>query len=100
MATANASGATKAEVDPISLGVVGKHEKMYHDPQTHRESQSKPNQIAWGLVYGPNGFALGPANAYNHDHERSDKQRTKSDGQYSQSHRDCRCRCPDVSWTE
>ena len=43
---------------------------MDHDPQTHRESQSKPNQIAGALVYGPNGFALGAANAYNHGHER------------------------------
>ena len=63
-------------------------------------SQSKPNQIAGGLVYGPNGFALGAANAGNHDRERPHKQRAKNDGQYSQPHRDGRCRRPDVRWTE
>jgi hypothetical protein len=50
---------------------------MDHDPQTHRDSQSEPNQIAGGLVYGPNGFALGAAKAYGYGHERPEKQRTK-----------------------
>src|SRR5262245_56488013 len=52
-------GDHKAEVDPrpISLGGLGKDEKMDHHPQRHRETQSKPNQIAGGLVCGPNGFA-------------------------------------------
>src|SRR2546428_12360586 len=51
----------KAEVDPapISLNGPGKHEKMEHDPQTHRDSQHEPNQIAGSLVDRPNGFALG-----------------------------------------
>ena len=74
--------------------------RLDHKPQIHRESQSKPDQIAWGLVYGPNGFALGAANAGNHDRERPHKQRAKNDGQYSQPHRDGRCRRPDVRWTE
>jgi hypothetical protein len=30
---------------------------MDHHPQRHRETQSKPNQIAGGLVCGPNGGA-------------------------------------------
>src|SRR6266436_3916613 len=56
-------GDHKAEVDPspVSLCRLGKHEKMDHDPHTHREPQSKPNQIAGGLVYSPDGFALGTA---------------------------------------
>ena len=38
----------KAEVHPapISLSGPGKHKKMEHDPQTHRDSQHEPNQIA------------------------------------------------------
>src|SRR5262245_21471910 len=71
---------------------------MDHDPQTYRKSQSKPDQIAGGLVERRKGFALGAAHAHDHDHERPDKQRTKSDGQYSQPHRDGRC--PDVRRTE
>src|SRR4029450_13891467 len=91
----------KAEVDPapISLNGPGKHKKMEHDPQTHRDSQHEPNQIAGGLVDGPNGFALGAAKAYSYGHERPEKQRTKNDRQYSQSHRDGRSLRPGVSWT-
>src|SRR6476646_3408929 len=49
------------------------------------------------------GFRSGAAHAHGHDHERPDKQRTKSDGQYSQwpdqqPHRGGRC--PDVRRTE
>ena len=53
-------GDHKAEVDPcpIPLGSPGRHEKMDHNPQTHGEPQSKPNQIARGLVYGRKAFAL------------------------------------------
>src|SRR5262249_61868224 len=53
-------GDDKAEVDPgpISLGVLGKHEKMDHDPQTDRKSQRKPEEIAGGLVNGRKGRAL------------------------------------------
>ena len=45
-------GDHEAEVDPgpISLRILGKHEKMDHDPQTHRKSQRKPDEIAGGLV--------------------------------------------------
>jgi len=69
---------------------------MDHHPQRHRETQSKPDQIAGDLVCGLNGFALGAAQAYGHDRERPDKERAKNDGQYSQAHRDGRCRRPDV----
>src|SRR5262245_11001054 len=31
---------------------------MDHDPQAHRQSQGKPNQIARGLVYGGKRFTL------------------------------------------
>src|SRR6266536_2308590 len=93
-------GDHEAEVDPrsISLGGPGKHEKMDHDPQTHRESQSKPNQIAGGLVDGRKAFALRTTHAYRHSHERPDKQRSKDDGQDSQPHRDGRSRGPDARW--
>src|SRR5215831_14364207 len=95
-------GDDKAEVDPgpISLGVLGKHEKMDHDPQTDRKSQRKPDEIAGGLVNGRKGLALGAAHAHGHDHERPDKHRTQSHSQYPQSQRDGRCRRPDVGWTE
>jgi len=73
---------------------------MDHDPQAHRQSQGKPNQIARGLVYGGKAFALGAANAHRHGHERTDKQRSKNDGQYSQAHRDRRNRCPGSKWIE
>jgi hypothetical protein len=55
----------KAEVDPrpISLGGPGKHEKMDHDSQADGQPQSKPNQIAGGLVYRRKAFALRAANA-------------------------------------
>ena len=94
-------GEHKAEVDPcpISLGGRGKHEKMDHNPETHRESQSNPNQIAGGFVYGTKGFALGAANADRHGHERPDEDRAKKDCQYSQPHRDGRCRRLDPRWT-
>ncbi len=38
-------GDREAEVDPapISLSSLGKHEKMDQDPETHCESQGKPN---------------------------------------------------------
>ena len=36
----------EVEPDPISLFVLGKHEKLDHHPQTPRDSQSKPDQIA------------------------------------------------------
>ena len=72
---------------------------MDHDPQTHRESQSEPNQIAEGLVCGPNGVALGAAEVYSHDHERAEKQRAKNDGKYSQPHRDRRRRWVDARRT-
>ena len=49
----------EVEPDPISLFVLGKHEKLDHHPQTPRDSQSKPDQIAGSLVYGQNGLALG-----------------------------------------
>src|SRR5215472_3183438 len=77
-------GDDKAEVDPgpISLGVLGKHEKMDHDPQTDRKSQRKPDEIAGGLVNGRKGLALGAAHAHGHDHERPDKHRTQSHSQY------------------
>jgi hypothetical protein len=42
----------EVEPDPISLFVLGKHEKLDHHPQTPRDSQSKPDQIAGSLVYG------------------------------------------------
>ena len=57
-------------------------------------------EIAGALEYRPNGFALEAANADNHDRQRPHKQRAKNDGQYSQPHRDGRCRHPDVRWTE
>jgi hypothetical protein len=57
---------------------------MDHDPQAHRESQSKPNEIARGLVYGRKAFALGAADAHRHGDECPDKQRSKYDSQYSQ----------------
>src|SRR6266545_6784927 len=93
-------GDHKAEIDPrpIPLGSSGKHEKMDHNPQTHRESQSKPNQIGGGLVYGRERFALRTANPYRHGHERADKQRSKNNGQYSQPCRDGRSRGPDARW--
>ena len=71
---------------------------MDGDPQTHRESQSKPNEIAEGLVDGRKSFALRTAHAYRHGHERSNEQRSKSNGQDSQSNRDGRSRHPDVRW--
>src|SRR6516165_8568148 len=73
---------------------------MDHDPQAHRQSQGKPNQIARGLVYGGKGFALGAANAHRHGHERTDKQRSKNNGQYLQAHRDRRHWCPGSKWIE
>jgi hypothetical protein len=94
-------GDHKAEVDPrsISFGGPGKHEHMDHDPQADRESQSKPNEIARGLVYGRKAFALGAADAHRHGDECPDKQRSKHDSQYSQPHRDALCRRPAVGWT-
>jgi len=94
-------GDHEAEVDPrsISLGGPGKHEHMNHDPQAHRESQSKPNEIARGLVYGRKAFALGAADSHRHGDECPDKQRAKYDSQYSQPHRDALCRRPAVGWT-
>jgi hypothetical protein len=50
---------------------------MDHDPQIHGELQSKPNQIARGLVYGRKAFALRTANPHRHGHERADKQRRR-----------------------
>jgi hypothetical protein len=46
--TENERGDYKAEEDPrpVSVCSPGRHKKMDRDPQTHRESQSKPNQIA------------------------------------------------------
>src|SRR5215471_10289376 len=95
-------GDDKAEVDPgpISLGVLGKHEKMDHDPQTDPKSQRKPDEIAGGLVNGRKGLALGASHAHGHDHERPDKQRTQSHTQYPQSQRDGRWRRSDVGWIE
>ncbi len=72
---------------------------MDHDPKAHRESQSKPNEIARGLVYGRKAFALGAADAHRHGDECPDKQRSKRDSQYSQPHRDALCRRPAVGWT-
>src|ERR687887_1540322 len=82
----------------IPLGSSGKHEKMDHDPQTHGESQSKPNQIAGGLVNGCKAFALRTTHAYRHSHERPDKQRSKDNGQNSQPHGEGRSRGPDGRW--
>src|SRR5215831_15392999 len=95
-------GDHKSEVDPgpISLGILGEHEKMDNDPQANRKSQRKPDEIAGGLVNRRKGFALGAAHAYGHGHERPDEQRTKSHGHYSEPHRDGRCRRPDLGWTE
>src|SRR6516162_2772073 len=95
-------GDHEAEVDPgpVSIGVLGKHEKMDHDPQTHPKSQRKPDEIAGGLVNGRKGLALGAAHAHGHDHERPDKQRTQGHTQYPQSQRDGRCRRSNVGWTE
>jgi len=95
-------GDHKAEVDPgpVSLGVLGKHEKVDHDPQTHPKSQRKPDEVAGGLVNGRKGLALGTAHAHGHDHERPDEQRTQSHGQYPQSYRDGRWRRPDVGGTK
>ena len=53
---------------------------MDRDPQTHRESQSEPNQIAEGLVDGRETFAMRTAHAYRHGHERPNEQRSKSNG--------------------
>src|SRR5262245_27865876 len=85
----------KAEVSPrpVSLGRLGEHEKMDHDPQTHRESQRKPNQIAGGLVYSPNGFALRAANTYSDNSKRPDEHHAQKAGHYSHPHRDCRHPC-------
>src|SRR5262252_8009448 len=68
---------TKEDPRPVSLCSPGRHKKMDRDPQTHRESQSKPNQIAEGLVDGRKTFALRTAHAYRHDHERPNEQRSK-----------------------
>src|SRR5262245_2413988 len=89
----------KVEPGPISLGVLGKNEKMDHHPHAYGEPQSKPDQIAGSLVYGRNGFALGHADARSDGHQRPDEHRAQNDGQYSQPHRDGRCRRPDVEWT-
>ena len=59
---------------------------MGHNPQTHGEPKSKPNQIARGLVYGRKAFALRTANPQRQSRERADKQPTKKDGEYSQAH--------------
>jgi hypothetical protein len=69
---------------------------MDRDPQTHRESQSKPNQIAEGLVDGSKTFALRTTHAYRHGHERPNEQRSKSNGQNAHCQRDGRSRHPDV----
>jgi hypothetical protein len=72
---------------------------MDRDPQTHREPQSEPYQIAEGLVDGRKTFALRTAHAYRHGHERPNEQRSKSNDQNSHAHRDGRFRHPDVRGT-
>src|SRR5262249_29775013 len=91
-------GGHKAEVDPrsISLGGPGKHEHMDHDPKAHSEAQSKPDEIARGLIYGRKAFALGTTDAHGHGDECADKERSKHDSQYPQPHRDALCRRPAV----
>src|SRR5262249_16196997 len=71
-------GDHKAEVDPrsISLGGPGKHEHMDHDPKAHSEAQSKPDEIARGLIYGRKAFALGTTDAHGHGDECADKERS------------------------
>src|SRR5262245_31534797 len=69
---------TEEDPRPVSLCSPGRHKKMDRDPQTHRESQSEPNQIAEGLVDGRETFALRTAHAYRHGHERTNEQRSKS----------------------
>src|SRR5262249_8741626 len=60
---------------------------MDHDPQTHRESESKPDQISRCLVNGRKTFALRTADAHCHDHERPDEECSKNHGQESEPHR-------------
>src|ERR1700745_762947 len=95
-------GDHEAEVDPgpISLRILGKHEKMDHDPQTHCKSERKPDEVAGVLVNGRKGLALGAAHAHGHAHERPDNHCTQSHSQYPQSHRDGRWRRADVGGTE
>jgi hypothetical protein len=63
---------------------------MDHDPETHRESESKPNQITRRLVDGRKTFALRAADAQCHGHKRPDEQRSKNDGRDSESDRNGR----------
>src|SRR5262249_33430268 len=63
----------KAEVDPpfIRLDGLGYREQVDDDPQSHRETQCQPNEVARSLVYGPKGLALGSADAHRYCHERT-----------------------------
>jgi hypothetical protein len=75
-------GHHKAEVDPpfIRLDGLGNREQVDDDPQSHRETQCQPNEVAGGLVYGPKGLALGRADAHRYCHERTHEQRSENDG--------------------
>src|SRR5262249_10069900 len=78
-------GHHKAEVDPpfIRLDGLGYREQVDGDPQSHRETQCQPNEVAGGLVYGPKGLALGSADAHRYCHERTHEQRSENDRGYS-----------------
>jgi hypothetical protein len=53
---------------------------MDQNPQTHRKSESKPNQITRRLVDGRKTLALRAANAHCEGHKRPDEQRSKNEG--------------------